>query len=286
MKNNYYIRITKIFGQQNYDALTRKYLIAFGNLFNDIYIARTDDQGNVTQYIKVPLTYAGKDKMLAIVKGNPEEDKSSQINLPILSFEFMGWETDWTRKLNTLNRFVRESTNPDKAKYIYQSIPMYLQFNLYAWVKNREDGMKIVEGIFPNFKPNWDMTLNILPDMGIYLDTPVIMGTPTWEDKYDGSLTTDSTITITIPYTMKVQYFGVRKEKPIIKFSQQEFNFGEPGNSDVVGELTITPGVTANGEPTTIANQSVNVHTISMSDDFGFAVTETNLNGIVFTGNT
>jgi hypothetical protein len=276
-----------MFGQQYYYALTRKYVIAFGNLFNDTYIARTDDQGNITQYVKVPLTYAGKDKMLAVVKANPEELKSSQINLPIMSFELMGLVPNWSRKLDTLNRYVRKATDLDKANYIYDSVCYDLQFNLYIWVKNREDGIKIIDQILPNFKPNWDMTLNLIPEMNIVIDTPVIIGTPTYEDKYDGSLTTQNPITWTIPFTMKAQYFGVTKTKPIIKISKQVFHFGNPGDtSDPVGELTITPGLTANGDPTSVANQSINVHSIAINDDFGFVVEESALDGIVFTGNT
>lgn len=275
-----------MFGQQYDYELVPKYVAAFGNLFNEIYIPRTDSQGNITQYIKVPLTYANKDKMLAVVKANPEELKSSQINLPIISFEIATFEYVESRKLNTLNRIVRKSTNPDKVNYIYESVVYDLGFNVYIWAKNRSDAMRIIEKILPNFKTNWDMTLNILPSMNILLDTPVILRSVSFEDKMDGKLEGPQTVTFTLNFTMKAQFFGPTKSKPIIKTSKQIYHFGNPGEDNVAGELVITPGLTANGDPTTVANQSINIHSIAIDSDFGFVVEEDGLNGIVFTGNT
>ena len=52
-----------MFGKPFYFSLIRKYVILMGTLLNDIRITRTDKDGNVTALLKVPITYAAKDKM-------------------------------------------------------------------------------------------------------------------------------------------------------------------------------------------------------------------------------
>ena len=40
-----------------YHSTIRKAVVAFGNLFNGMYIDRQDGNGNIVQTIKVPLSY-------------------------------------------------------------------------------------------------------------------------------------------------------------------------------------------------------------------------------------
>lgn len=241
---------------------------------NDIYIQRTDAEGTVTQHLKVPLTYSPKDKMMARVEQNAKLDRETAITLPRMAFELVSMDMDESRKKNTLNQIVRKHpSQPNKMKMQYQSVPWNLSFNLYIFVKNAEDGTKILEQILPYFKPQWDMTLNILPEMGINLDTPVFIGNPTCEDKYDGAFTERRAIIWTVPFTLKGEYFGPVKEKPIIKFSVQEYYLGEPQDgNEMVATLNVQPGLTANGEPTSSANNSVDPNTIYATDDFGFVI--------------
>ena len=44
-----------MFNDQFYHELLRKYVIVFGNLFNNIYVNRKNAEGKVQQSIKVPL---------------------------------------------------------------------------------------------------------------------------------------------------------------------------------------------------------------------------------------
>ena len=49
-----------MFGKYFYNEGLRKVTIAFGAIFNNITVQRTDSDGNVVQSIKVPLAYAPK----------------------------------------------------------------------------------------------------------------------------------------------------------------------------------------------------------------------------------
>ena len=51
-------------GQQFYHETMRKVIVSFGTMFNDISIVRKDNNGNVTQAMKVPLAYGPRQKFL------------------------------------------------------------------------------------------------------------------------------------------------------------------------------------------------------------------------------
>ena len=51
-------------GQQFYHETMRKVVVAFGTIFNNINIVRTNSSGAVTQSMKVPLAYGSKTKVL------------------------------------------------------------------------------------------------------------------------------------------------------------------------------------------------------------------------------
>tara|TARA_B100000214_G_scaffold326610_1_gene264751 strand:+ start:93 stop:329 length:237 start_codon:yes stop_codon:yes gene_type:complete len=54
-----------MFGQHFYHKQIRNAVIAFGTIFNNINIRRLDSSGNPLQAIRVPLSYAPKEKFIA-----------------------------------------------------------------------------------------------------------------------------------------------------------------------------------------------------------------------------
>ena len=54
-----------MFGQHFYHKTIRNTVIAFGTIFNNINIKRLDSSGNPLQTIRVPLSYAPKEKFIA-----------------------------------------------------------------------------------------------------------------------------------------------------------------------------------------------------------------------------
>ena len=53
-----------MFGKHFYHESLRKVVVAFGTIFNNIIIHRTDSNDNVVQSIRVPLAYSPKEKFL------------------------------------------------------------------------------------------------------------------------------------------------------------------------------------------------------------------------------
>ena len=84
-----------------YNEIFRKTVISFGTLFNDITIKRTNSSNDVVSVIKVPLAYGPTQKFLARLEQSPNLNKSLQITLPRMSFEFTGIVYDSARKVTT-----------------------------------------------------------------------------------------------------------------------------------------------------------------------------------------
>ena len=65
-----------MFGRTYYHEILRKSIIAFGTLFNDIHIVRTDASGTAQQSMKVPLAYGPKQKFLVRLREDAALDKN------------------------------------------------------------------------------------------------------------------------------------------------------------------------------------------------------------------
>ena len=129
-----------MFRQTFYFQTIRKYVTLFGTLFDDIAISRTDSSGHVTQFIKVPITYAPKEKMLARTIQDPDIDRQTATpTMPFMSFEMTNISYDSNRKLNTTNKRAYSSTDPNKLLYQYSPVAYNFGFRLYVMVKNAED---------------------------------------------------------------------------------------------------------------------------------------------------
>ena len=262
-----------MFGNRYYHQTIKRYVALFGTLFNEVYIKKTDSSGADVALIKVPLTYAPKDKMLARVDADPTLTREAAVILPKMSFEMLNMVYDGDRKLQTVNRVVRKNAeNANTFKYNYSPVPYNFTFNLYIYVKNAEDGTKILEQILPYFTPDWTVTAQLVDEIDDDRDIPVILNNVSSEDRYDGAFTQRRAIVWTISFTLKGFLFGPIKTKSVIKFATTNFKVGNTTDSDLVGRVTVQPGLLANGQPTTNSAASVAYSTIFVDDDFGFCI--------------
>jgi hypothetical protein len=267
----------------NHDSL-RKYIIVFGTVFNDIYINRLDNNEEVRQTVKIPLTYGPKDKVLARLDQNPEMSNQVGIVLPRISFEMTSLEYDPTRKLNTLNKLTKQSATAgtdDEVKYQYMPVPYDMQFEMNILVKNAEDGTRIVEQIVPYFTPDFTVSVNLVPEVDGPRDIPIILNSITSEDQYEGTFTERRVLTWTLSFTMKGWLYGPTKKSKLIKLAETTFRLPEDvttGNTtNTTSAITVAsrPGLTANGQPTSNAAASIPYDEIISTDDYGFINTIT-----------
>ena len=92
-------------GTYYYHEIMRKTIVAFGTLFNQIYIRHDDRSGNTYSDLKVPLAYGPSQKFLARLEQQEDLNKPVQITLPRMSFEMNNIQYDSTRKVGITQTF-------------------------------------------------------------------------------------------------------------------------------------------------------------------------------------
>jgi len=92
-----------VFQYYNNESL-RKLVVGFGNLFNDMYVAKYDKDGDIIEKDRVPLTYGPKEKFIRRIKevSTISDTTRTRITLPRMGFEMLGMSYDPTRKANKL----------------------------------------------------------------------------------------------------------------------------------------------------------------------------------------
>jgi hypothetical protein len=276
-----------MFGGPFYFSLIRKYVILVGTLFNNIRITRTNSSGDVTSLLKVPITYAPKDKMLARVIQDPGIDRpTATAPLPLISFEMGKMSYDGERKLPTTGRMaVKNATDADKFKYQYNPVPYNIDFKVYIYAKQTDDATKIIEQILPYFTPDWTTTVNLIPEMEVTMDIPIILNNISYNDTYDGSYKQRRAIIWELDLTLKGYIYGPVKSGGIIKFVNANFYIPNVedgklvtavGNTAIAEKVTVQPGMYSNGSPLNYYGQAnsnlatVSYNEIDVDDDYGF----------------
>jgi len=201
-----------------YWGTIRKAIVAFGNMFNNIYIVRTDSSNNIQQSIRVPLAYAPKQKFIQRIAQVPDSDnKNVQIILPRMSFEMLGMQYDYNRKISPIqqNRSVNSGASIISAQYA--PTPYNINVNLYLYAKNQDDGLQVIEQILPYFNPDYNLTLKAIPALDIKNDLPIILDAIQYDDEYEGEYSSRRSIIWTLSFIMKLNFYGPINKQGIIK---------------------------------------------------------------------
>ena len=247
-------------GNRFYNQSFRRLIIAFGQVFNNIVIQRTNSTGGVTSRIKVPLAYAPKEKFL--VRLDQQANLNSRefaTSLPRMGFEITGLAYDPSRKLTRVQKYSQVKTGEDgkKLNFNYTPVPYNINLQLYIFTATAEDGLQIVEQILPFFQPDFTVTINAVPALDIKRDVPIVLGNINYEDNYDGDFTTRRAVIYTLSFTAKSYLFGPMNNSSVIKKSQADLG------TDTDTPLTREERIVVIPNPTTA----------DADDDFGFTTT-------------
>ena len=208
-----------------YHQLTRKYVIIFGNMFNNITLVRTNkDTGQELKRIKVPLIYGPKEKYITRIESDPDLQRETGLTLPRMSFEISGISYDASRKQNSLLKMAK-GDSASKANSMYMGVPYDVNFELIIYTRNIDDGAHIVEQIFPYFNPDYTVTANTVPDMGFLKDIPIILNNVNNNIQYEGNYDSVRYCYWTLNFTLKGYFYGpISKPKIIRKSIANIFN--------------------------------------------------------------
>lgn len=206
-------------GNAFYHQHIRKAVISFGTIFNNIQIRRTDAEGAIVQSLTVPLHYAPKQKVLSRVRtvDDLQQDRAKySYTLPRMAFEIMSLRYDPTRHLNTMQTLGSVQPN-GSLRTVYTAAPYNIGFRLSLFAKNQEDGLQILEQILPYFTPDFNVTINELPEIGVKRDLNVTLDNVTYDDQYEGDFSERVTIIWELSFTMKMNLYGYVNNAEVIK---------------------------------------------------------------------
>lgn len=191
-----------------YYKLLRKYVILFGNMFNNITIIRkTTDTEVEIQRIKVPISYAPKDKYVTRLSSDPDLIKATQVTLPRMAFEIVGIEYDPARRQNALLRNAK-GENSTTVSTQFMGVPYSISFVLNIYSRNIDDANHIVEQILPYFGPDYTVTIDPISQLGFMKDIPVILNSVNQSTQYEGNWDSVRYVNWEMKFTLKGYFYG------------------------------------------------------------------------------
>jgi hypothetical protein len=260
-----------------YEAI-RKTVIAFGTLFNNIYIKHKNNEGKTVSTLKVPFAYGPTQKFLARLNESPDLNKPIQITTPRMSMEITGLSYDSARKGSTTRAFISKDTD-NKPKKSYLPVPYNLNFELSIFTKLEDDMFQIVEQILPYFQPHYTVTIIAVEEIREKKDIRFNLDNISISDNYEGNFEDRRALIWTLKFTAKIYMFlpvSVDSiESSIINKVSIGFAAGD-NSSTISNDITIT------SEPTAIRNYTgtivTNISADIKSDDIYVSVSDlTNL---------
>lgn len=213
-----------------YHGIIRKCIVGFGSLFSDIYIDRKQGDsvnGTTVQRLQIPLAYAPKEKWIVRIEQDPSLENHVYTTLPRMSFEIIGYNYDSQRKVNRMQQ-LKCGDGTGSVSTMYTPVPYNLDLSLYILTKTQEDGLQIIEQILPTFTPEYTLSINVVPEMSVKVDVPIILNSVSVQDDYDGDFQTRRFVTHTLNFTMKMNLFGPISGRSVI--DNVNANIGENEN--------------------------------------------------------
>lgn len=185
-----------------YNQSIRKIVIAFGSLFDSVYVTRYEADGSEKEKIRVPLAYGSKEKFALRLTQENSLSKNSrvQIVLPKMGFEITTMMYDPTRKIN---RLVERSQVVDGVyKSAHSEAPYNINFSLFAFTRNMDDMLQIIEQIVPYFTPEYTVTMK-MNDLHQSVDVPFVLNNVNLAENYEGTFDNRRTLISTFDFTAK-----------------------------------------------------------------------------------
>lgn len=228
-----------------YHRTIRKVVVGFGTLFNDIHIIRYNkDLSREIERFRVPLSYGSKEKYFTRLTSDPNLTKSIATLVPRISFELTGMSYDSSRKqISTTRNYSANTSTSVNAQYV--PVPYNFEFDMAIYVRNTEDGSQILEQILPFFTPDFTVTIDFVPSIGLKYDMPVILNSVTPSTEYEGDLMNTRMLLWDLSFTAKGYIYPPTSRSSIITVAQAN-TFTDTANTSTnantkIGNIVTTP---------------------------------------------
>lgn len=235
-----------------YHRIFRKVVVGFGTLFNDIYIAKYDDNNEEINRRKVPIAYGPHQKFLARLNqvnspNSGAEDIKNKLEmvLPRMSFQITNITYDPSRKTPSTNKRYRANDDTSLG-YRFERSPYNVEITLSVMAKFLDDGLQIIEQILPYFSPDFTITVDQISGTDEKVDIPIQFTGITMEDNYEGNYEERRVIIFNLSFLVKTYLYGPVRTQGVILDST--VNFKDLDNTDFTFEqiqVQVDPGITS-----------------------------------------
>jgi hypothetical protein len=253
-----------------YNETIRNTVIAFGSLFNEIYLKRTKSDGSEFLF-KVPITYAPKEKFIRMLDEYTKfKDQGNPIDIgqivPRIGFNIETMNYDSERKRTTISKRYFANTESNQIDFEYAEVPYSVDFQLSITTRTMDDALQILEQILAYFSPDFTVTVNF-SERHRRVDIPITLTGVANEVDYEGDTSTQRSIIFTLTFEAKTFVYGPKKTGKIITTVDttihQMFNDTESPIARLIG-VPIADGVS--GETIDQTNYT-NISTLGSTSD-------------------
>ena len=231
-----------MFGTTFYHGTTKKLIVAFGSVFNNIHVQRKESDGTLLKDIRVPLAYESRKKYLARLI----QDSVKNRQVPRMGFIMTGMEADYSRSVNQMNEYkFTQVGNTSKVTIMYTPIPYNYNFTLDVYVDYMDDGLQIVEQILPYFQPDFNIVIEEIPALDLKRDIPIELTGLTMLDEFEGEFSEQRIVNWTLEFIVKGWLYPPTREQDIVKEVDVKYSTptSDGGVTDDQGWVSVGPGV-------------------------------------------
>ena len=203
-----------MFGTTFYHGTTKKLIIAFGSVFNNIHVQRTESDGTLIKDIKIPLAYESRKKYLARLI----QDSKKNRQVPRMGFIMTGLAADFSRAANQMNEYkFTQAGDTGKSTIMYSPLPYNYSFTLDVYVDYMDDGLQIIEQILPYFQPDFNVVMEEVPALELKRDIPIELTGLTLGDEFEGDFSEQRIVNWALDFEVKAWLYPPIREQEIVE---------------------------------------------------------------------
>lgn len=244
-----------------YNSSIRKVVALFGDMFNQMQVARRDVNGNFVNQRRVPISYAPQEAFLNRINERPDlDDERVAIVLPRMSYEISGsilYDSNRQQGRNVSCTVVDADGTPVA---IMSPVPYNIPFTLSVYSRTQDEVLQIVEQILPYFKPS--ITRQYFPiDNQTWTDEVTFtLNNVSIEDTFNTDFQNNRVVIYTLDFEARINIYGfIDNNQGVIRDAAVRFT-NESGDPAASLNQTVDPSNANENDP----------HTINLSTTFGF----------------
>jgi hypothetical protein len=220
--------------QHFYHNSIRTYTAAFGTIFNNIYIVRSDGKK-----IKIPLSYSSRQKFDITQKY--ESDAHIKVKFPRIGFVLTGWSRDPQRIQNKHDLMYQQidRTQVGRVNKQLNRVPYIFNYQVTVGTKNLDDMFQIMEQIAAWFNPSLNINITENPDLGIETSLNVMMTDSSLADDYEGQMEDEKTLISTFNFDVEGFLYMPTSDQGVIQ--SITLNYYDLNDPDTILETDIIP---------------------------------------------